>query len=78
MATIQHSMWVPSPGLSLLMSSSLGDTMLDQSADYAVAAVEGMLYGERLAGAEELDPWVGFVQESYQRHISERPRRRRR
>jgi len=82
-ATIQHSMWVPSPGLSLMMSSSLGDAMFDQGADYAVH-VEDMLYGEMVVGAEELDDWVGFVQASFQRQIppgmrpTTRPRRRRR
>jgi hypothetical protein len=59
------------------MSSSLGNAMLEQGSDYGLAGVEGMLYGETMAGAEELDPWTAFVQATFERHISDRRRRRR-
>ncbi len=64
MAMIEHSTMVPSPGLSVLMFSSAGSYMLEQSSVFGVS-LDDFVGGERYAGEqanpEEDGTWAAFV-----------------
>ena len=64
MTMIEHSSLVPSPGLSVLMFSSAGSYMLEQSSVFGVS-LDDFVGGERFtrdeALPEEDGTWAAFV-----------------